>query len=91
MLNPKAIPASALSACLRGAVGFHVDGPDGCLGVVHGIPRGGRPLRPLVLLVSDRITVRFIPLRQIAAVSRLERRILLHPPEAAALASARAA
>jgi hypothetical protein len=90
-VDPKTIPASALSAHLCGAVGFRVDGPDGCLGVVHGIPRGGRPLRPLVLVVSDGVTVRFISIRQIAAVSPIERRIVLHPQEATALAAVRKA
>ena len=68
-MDPNAIPTSALWY-LSGTVGFRVDGPDGSHGVVHGIPRGGRPLRPLVLIVSDGTTVRFISLREIAAVSR---------------------
>ena len=89
-MDPNAIPTSALWY-LSGTVGFRVDGPDGSHGVVHGIPRGGRPMRPLVLIVSDGTTVRFISLREIAAVSRVERRIVLHPQEATAPASARKA
>ena len=90
MMDPNAIPTSALWY-LSGTVGFRVDGPDGCHGVVHGIPRVGRPLRPLVLIVSDGTTVRFISLREIATVSRGERRIVLHPQEATVSASARKA
>jgi hypothetical protein len=88
-VNPKTSTASAVSEYLPGAVGYRVDEPEGCLGFVRGIPHGGRPPRALVLVVSDRITVRFISVRRIAAVLPLERRIVLHPKEAAAVASVR--
>ena len=89
VVNSKANTGSAVSGYGSEAVGYRVDEPQGCVGFVHGIPHGGRPPRPLVLVVSDRRTVRFISVRRIAAVLPLERRIVLHPQEATAVASVR--
>lgn len=89
VIDLKTSAGSGVSGYLSGAAGYRVDGPEGCLGFVHGIPHVSRPPRPLVLVVSDRKTVRFISVRRIAAILPLERRIVLHPQEATAVASAR--
>lgn len=70
---------SVLDARLRLAVGYRVDAPEGQLGFVQGVPHAGRPRRPLVLVVSDGKTVRFVSLRRVAAVSPHERRVVLRP------------
>jgi hypothetical protein len=67
---------------LRRAVGYRVDAPEGYLGIVQGVPQAGRPSRPLVLVVSDGETVRFVSLRRVATVLPFERRIVLRPQEA---------
>jgi hypothetical protein len=64
---------------LRQAVGYRVDAPERYLGRVQGVPEGGHPERPLVLVVSDRKTVRFVSLQRVAAVLPFERRIVLGP------------
>jgi hypothetical protein len=81
---------SRLDAELRYAVGYHVDAPEGRLGLVQGVPHAGRPPQPLVLVVSDGATVRFVPLRRVAAVLPSERRIVLRPREVPAVSVARA-
>jgi hypothetical protein len=68
---------SVLDARLSLALGYRVDAPEGRLGLVQGIPHVGRPPRPLVLVVSDGKTVRFVSLRRVAAVLPHERRIVL--------------
>ena len=37
---------------LQGSTGYRVDGPEGYLGVVEGVPFAGNPPRPLVLVVG---------------------------------------
>jgi hypothetical protein len=74
---------SVLDAHLKHAVGYRVDGPEGHLGLVQGVPHAGRPPQPLVLVVSNGETVRFVSLRRIAAVLQHERRIVLHPRQIA--------
>lgn len=66
------------------AVGYRVDAPEGYLGLVQRVPHAGRPPRPLVLVVSDGETVRFVALRRVAAVLPHERRIVLGPRPIAA-------
>lgn len=70
---------SVLHAHLKHAVGYRVDAPEGHLGLVHGVPHAGRPPQPLVLVVSDGATVRFVSLRRVAAVLPIDRKILLRP------------
>jgi hypothetical protein len=69
---------------LRLAVGYRVDAPEGYLGLVQRVPHAGWPSRPLVLVVSDGETVRFVALRRVAAVLPDERRIVLGPQPIAA-------
>jgi len=76
---------SVLHAHLKHAVGYRVDGPEGHLGRVQGVPHAGRPPQPLILVVSDDKTVRFVSLRRVAAVLPLERRIVLRQPQTAAV------
>jgi hypothetical protein len=64
---------------LTESIGYQVDAPEGHLGIVQKVPRAGRPQRPLALVVSDRKTVRLVPLSRIADVVPLERRIVLGP------------
>jgi hypothetical protein len=70
---------SAADAHLKQSVGYRVDAPEGYLGLVQGVPHGGQPRRPLVLVVSNGEIVRFVSLRRVAAVLPLERRIVLEP------------
>lgn len=74
---------SVLDAHLKHAVGYRVDAPEGNLGLVQGVPHAGRPPQPLVLVVSDGETVRFVSLRRIATVLQLEHRIVLDPRQVA--------
>jgi hypothetical protein len=76
---------SVLDARLRRAIGYRVDAPEGQLGLVQGIPHAGRPQRPLVLVVSDGETVRFVSLSRVAAVLPHESRIVLWPAKGAPL------
>jgi hypothetical protein len=80
-----------VEALLGDAVGYRVDAPEGYLGLVQKIPHAGRPPRPLVLVVSDGETVRFVTLRRVAAVLPHERRIVLGPQPIAAASRERAA
>jgi len=75
---------SVLHAHLRHAVGYRVDGPEGHVGHVQGVPQAGRPPVPLILVVSDDKTVRFVPLHRVATVLPLEHRIVLRPQATAA-------
>jgi hypothetical protein len=77
--DPENRSESIAASDLRQAVGYRVDAPERYLGRVQGIPEGGRPARPLVLVVSDRKTVRFVSLLRVAAILPLERRIVLGP------------
>jgi len=72
-------------------VGYRVDGPEGYVGLVQGVPQAGRPLRPLVLVVSDGETVRFVSLRRVAAVMPFEHRIVLGPQHVASVRFGRVA
>jgi hypothetical protein len=74
---------SILHAHLNHAGGYRVDAPEGHLGLVQGVPLAGRPPLPLVLVVSDGETVRFVSLSRLAAVLPAERRIVLRPREVA--------
>ena len=74
---------SVLDAHLKQAVGYRVDAPEGSLGLVQGVPHTGRPLKPLVLVVSNDEIVRFVSLRRIADVLQLEHRIVLRPQRVA--------
>jgi hypothetical protein len=85
--EPETITASNLDTYLRNAVGYRVDEPEGCLGFIQGVPHGGHPRRPLVLVVSDDACVHFVSVRRIAAVLPLERRIVLRPREVTPFAS----
>ena len=76
---------SVLHAHLKHAVGYRVDAPEGDLGRVQRVPHAGRPPLPLVLVVSDDKTVRFVSLRRVAAVLQLEHRIVLRQRETAAV------
>ena len=78
---------SVLHAHLNHAVGYRVDAPEGHLGHVRGVPNAGRPPRPLVLVVSDGEIVRFVSLHRVAAVLELEHRIVLRPPQTAAISA----
>jgi hypothetical protein len=80
-----------LEARLSRALGYRVDAPEGYLGLVQGVPHAGRPPRPLVLVVSDGETVRFVSLRRVAAVLPHERRIVLGPRASAAASRERVA
>ena len=75
----------------RHAVGYRVDAPEGYLGLVQSVPEAGRPPRPLVLVVSDGETVRFVTLRRVAAVLPDEGRIVLGPRPIAAVSRKRVA
>jgi len=77
--NPETGRGSMAAAHLEDTVGYRVEGPEGYLGLVQGVPQAGRPLRPLVLVVSDGETVRFVSLRRVAAVLPFEHRIALGP------------
>ena len=71
---------SVLHAHLKHALGYRVDAPDdGDLGRVQGVPHAGQPPEPLVLIVSDGKTVRFVSVRRVAAVLQSEQRIVLGP------------
>jgi hypothetical protein len=76
---------SVLHAHLKHAVGYRVDGPEGHLGRVQRVPHAGRPPQPLILVVSDDKTVRFVSLRRVAAVLPPERRIVLRKRQTAAV------
>jgi hypothetical protein len=89
--DPEACSESAVDAQLRQSVGYRVDAPEGYLGLVQGVPLVGRPRRPLVLIVSDGETVRFVSPRRVAAVLPFERRIVLEPRQIAPDSLARAA
>ena len=80
-----------LDSRLGHAVGYRVDAPEGYLGLVQSVPHAGRPARPLVLVVSDGETVRFVTLRRVAAVLPDERRIVLGPRPIAAVSRNRLA
>jgi hypothetical protein len=79
---------SVLAAHLKHAVGYRVDAPEGHLGLVQGVPHAGRPPQPLVLVVSDGATVRFVSLRRVAAVLPLEQSIVLRPRQLPSLSKA---
>jgi hypothetical protein len=70
---------SVLLANLKQAAGYRVDAPEGCVGHVQGVPLAGRPPRPVVLVVSNGKTVRFVSVSRVAAVLPLEKRIVLRP------------
>jgi hypothetical protein len=71
---------SVLHAHLKHALGYRVDAPgEGNLGRVQGVPLAGQPPEPLVLIVSDGKTVRFVSLRRVAAVLQSEQHIVLGP------------
>jgi hypothetical protein len=72
-------------ALLVESVGYRVDAPEGQLGTVQNVRQAGRPLRPLVLVVSDGKTVRLVSPRRVAEVAPLERRIVLLPNGAASM------
>jgi hypothetical protein len=79
-MSGEATPSESTStARLRQATGYRVEAAGDDLGIVHGVPQAGRPPRPLVLVVFDGTTVRFVSVRRVAAVEPLERRIDLHP------------
>ena len=82
---------SFVVAHLSQAVGYRVDAPEGYLGRIQGVPQVGRLPRPLVLVVSDRKTVRFVALRRVATIFPLERRIVLGPRRLASDSLRRAA
>ena len=73
-------PANAtFDRLLQESTGYRVDGPEGYLGVVEGVPIAGNPPRPLVLVVGGAQALRFVPLRRVAVVLPDARRVLLWP------------
>ena len=76
------VPAHALAG---------LAGPVAHGGRVQGVPHAGRPPQPLVLIVSDGATVRFVSLRRVAAVLPLEQSIVLRPRQVPSVSFARAA
>ena len=64
---------------LQESSGYRVDGPEGHLGVVEGVPVAGNPPRPLVLVVGGALALRFVPMRRVAVVLPDARRVLLWP------------
>lgn len=69
--------SAALDDAIRAAIGYRVTGPEGTLGTVVGVPEAGRPLRPLVIVVRDQETMRFVALQRVAAASPSARLLLL--------------
>jgi hypothetical protein len=63
---------------LAEALGYGVDGGRET-GVVVGVPLAGQPPCPLVLVVRDGDSVRFVSVRRVASVSGDERRVILSP------------
>ena len=75
-----ASPANAtFDRLLQESAGYRVDGPEGYLGVVKGVPFVGNPARPLVMVVGGAQARRFVPLRRVALVLPDARRVLLWP------------
>jgi hypothetical protein len=66
---------------IRAAVGYRVLDEDGDVGVVVGVPEAGIPRRPLVLVVREDDTMRFVSLRRVAAVFPTLRVLLLAAAE----------
>jgi hypothetical protein len=66
-----------LDGRLTTAVGYRVAAPEGDVGVVAGVPLVGHPPRPLVLVVRNLNTIRFVSLRRVAAVVPDSQRVLL--------------
>lgn len=64
---------------LQLATGYRVDGPEGSVGVVEGVPLAGNPPRPLVLVVRGGETIRFVSVASVATVLPRARRVLLWP------------
>ncbi|HEY7793673.1 MAG TPA: hypothetical protein VIA10_06690 [Gaiellaceae bacterium] len=71
--------SSLIERRLRHARGFRVDAPEGEVGFLVGVPLAGRPPRPLVLVVRDGDSMRFVSVRRVVDVSSDERRIRLGP------------
>ena len=77
-VDAKPIDAT-LYRLLQDSTGYRVDGPEGYLGVLEGVPFAGNPPRPLVLVVGGAQTLRVVPLRRVAVVLPGARRVLLWP------------
>jgi len=81
--EPSLVDASPANATfdrlLRESTGYRVDGPEGHLGGVKGVPFVGNPARPLVMVVGGAQARRFVPLRRVALVLPDARRVLLWP------------
>jgi hypothetical protein len=73
---------SACDTYLTKSVGYRVDAPEGQIGSVQKVPQGGRPRRPLALVVSDGKTVQLVSLRRVADILPLERRVVLRSVDA---------
>lgn len=71
--------ASSFDRRLQLATGYRVDGPEGYVGVLEGVPLAGNPPRPLVLVVRGGETIRFVSLARVATVLPRARRVLLWP------------
>jgi hypothetical protein len=72
---------AALDDAVRAAVGYRVRDEDGDAGVVVGVPEAGIPRRPLVLVVREDDTMRFVSLRRVAAVLPTPRLLVLAAAE----------
>jgi hypothetical protein len=72
-------PDASFDRRLQLATGYRVDGPEGYVGVVEGVPLAGNPPRPLVLVVRGGETIRFVSLTRVATVLPRARRVLLWP------------
>jgi transcription elongation factor GreA len=68
---------AALDEALRAAVGYRVLAPEGDVGVVTRVPEAGEPSRPLVLVVRDGKTFRFVPRALVQRVVPGERRVVV--------------
>jgi hypothetical protein len=67
---------------LGAALGYRIEAPDGDAGILVGVPFGGLPPQPLVLVVRDGDRMRFVSVRRVRAVLSAERRIRLWPNDA---------
>ena len=72
---------AARNDAIRASVGYGVLDRDGDVGEVVGVPEAGIPRQPLVLVVREDDTMRFVSLRRVAAVFPAPRLLLLGAAE----------
>jgi hypothetical protein len=68
---------AARDDAIRAAVGYRVLDRNRDVGEVVGVPEAGIPRRPLVLVVRDGGTMRFVSVRRVAATLPVPRLLLL--------------